>query len=492
MKSKFLTAFLILSFVLFTAGCNNTVSTDYDLYIFNTKGENADAMDDAAKAYEQETGKKVKVFSLGSGTNTLDTLRAEMNSKNKPGIFSIANITELAEWEEGGFALDLSNTDNAEFNKLHDSIPENMRLTSDGAKSYGIPYNVEGYGYITDTRMIASLIGNEYVPAFLEDLKTASYADFERLVLTLDDYIKNNTEGKIILNGTTYPLLPKSGLSEKLTGVFSVAGSEKWTYGDHMINVALASSFETPADARTATEAEIDAFLPAFKAYARALDLKTSHAAGASSPLIRGAEFINTTTSNYDASVQIFADGKAVFLKQGNWVYTNIAKANSEIVKTLTFIPIKLPLTQADIKVNNLTVQKLWQSIPVYVPNYYAINAKADEAQQKEAMNFLVWLNTTESGIKFIKEDMAFIPYNANPDTTVLNNSLGNSILEYMKDGDIISNPYAGTPATWTSDILGLEIMENYLTKDKWDEEDYDAIAKYGISKWKELRPSVQ
>ena len=37
---------------------NNMMGTGYDLYIFNGKGESAQALKDAADAYSRETGKK--------------------------------------------------------------------------------------------------------------------------------------------------------------------------------------------------------------------------------------------------------------------------------------------------------------------------------------------------------------------------------------------------------------------------------------------------
>ena len=64
-----------------TSGSNK----DYDLYIFNSKGENADALEAATKAFGEEKGVKVKVFSLGSGTNSDEVLRTEMNSNAIPG-----------------------------------------------------------------------------------------------------------------------------------------------------------------------------------------------------------------------------------------------------------------------------------------------------------------------------------------------------------------------------------------------------------------------
>ncbi len=50
------------------------------------------------------------------------------------------------------------------------------------------------------------------------------------------------------LSGQTFSLLAeKNEKAEKLEGVFSVAGSEKWTYGDHLINIPIDSVFPNVA-----------------------------------------------------------------------------------------------------------------------------------------------------------------------------------------------------------------------------------------------------
>ncbi len=485
---KFISVFmtLIMAMTLFVS-CGENSSKDYDFYIFNTKGENADAMQKAVDAYSEKTGQKIKVFSLGAGTNAADTLRAEMNSKNMPAIFSIMNIRELEEWSEGGFALDLSTVENADFKAMHDEIPDSLRLTSDG-KSYGIPYNVEGYGYIVDTKMLADLFGEENVDEFLEDFREATYSEFEALVEKVNSYIKEGTAGEVLLDGEEYTLKPeKTELSKKLTGVFAVAGSEKWTYGDHMINIALDAVFANPDEAKNADAKKIEDLKNPLMAYARALDLKSSYVAGDEGALKRGPQMINSTTNGYDAAVQRFAEHKALFIKQGNWAYSNIEKANPEIVSTLTFLPIKMPFEDKDITVDSLDAEKINRSIAVFVPNYYAINAKVSKEEQQKAVDFLVWLNTTTEGEKFVTEDMAFIPHNAEPSVTKLDNSLSDSIIEYMHEGDTITNSYAGAPINWTGETVGLEIMEKYLTKEDWDEKDYEQIADYAILRYKEM-----
>ena len=479
----------VLLVPLASACGNNASSRGYDFYIFNTKGENADALQAAVDAYEKQTGLTIKVFSLGSGTDSSETLRADMNSKNKPAIFSVMNIEELAEWKEGGFVLDLNNATEASFKALHDAIPENLRLTTNGTDSYGVPYNVEGYGYIADKKVIGALFGESNVDSFIADFKTASYDEFEAMVFGLDTFIKDGTSTTVTLSGKSYALASeKNDIAKKLNGVFAVAGSEKWTYGDHLINIAIDTVFANPAAAAAATDAQVDTLRNPLIAYAKVLDLKSSHAAGANGPLERGAEYINSTTSNYDAEVQNFADGKAVFVKQGNWVYTNLQKANASVVEQLTFLPIKMPFADSDIKAEGLTADKINSSIPVFVPNYYAINAKVTDEEKKMAQDFLVWLNTSEAGKKFIIEDMAFIPYNADPATTTLPNTLGQSILEYIKSGNTITNAYAGAPRSWSGDTVGLKIMEDYLTKKDWTQKDYEDIADYAIAKWKEMR----
>ena len=83
---------------------------------------------------------------------------------------------------------------------------------------------------------------------------------------------------------------------------------------------------------------------------------------------------------------------------------------------------------------------------------------------------------------------MAFIPYNADPATTKLGNSLGNSIVTYMKDDKTLTNSYAGAPTGYTGDTVGLKMMEEYLTKSEWTQADYEAIADYAIEQWKTMK----
>lgn len=490
-KSLIVLLVLLMAFsvTLFAQGAKEA-DKGYDIYVYNSKGENAAQFAAMCAAYEAETGVRVKNFSIGSGQDHMETLRSEMNSRNKPSIFSIQGIKELAEWSQGGFALDLNTVTSGNFAKMASAIPQGLRLTSDGATSYGIPYNVEGYGYIVDRDMLAELFGSAKVDAVIADIKSATYGEWEALVKAIDAWITSPKASTVTLNGKAYTLASSKGkLSGNLNGVFAVMGAEKWTYGDHFINVALNAVFANDIEANRADEAKIKSLKGAFLAYAQALDLKTSYLAGLKGKAVRGQDFVSSANFGYDQAVQIFADSKAVFFKQGNWAFGNIEGVNKAQSARLEFLPVKMPYQSQDIKrTDGTTVAKLNSSIPVFVPNYYAINAMVSKDEQQKAFDFLYWMNNSATGKKYIVEEFAFIPYNADPATTKVPNSLGNSIISYIASGNTLTAPYQGAPASWSGDVVGLKIMESYLTKKNWTSADYEAIADYAIQQWIALK----
>lgn len=279
----------------------------------------------------------------------------------------------------------------------------------------------------------------------------------------------------------------KTELTSKLNGVFSVAGAEKWTYGDHFGNYPLNTVFNSLSAAQNATDSQVQQLKIPLEKSVQVLNFETSYLAGPKGALTRGADFINSTTTGYDQAVQTFADGKALFIKQGNWVYNNIKKVNTDITSSLTMLPMKLPFTDDDIKVKGLTAEKFNESIPEFVPNYYVINNKVSKDEQKKAEDFLVWLNTSETGKKFITDEFAFVPFNATSDTK-LENPLSNDLITYKRAGNILSNPFNGAPNSWGQEAYGKILQEQYFTKQNWTEADYAKVADYSIQKWKELK----
>ncbi|MDR1507656.1 MAG: ABC transporter substrate-binding protein [Treponema sp.] len=478
---------VMAAFFFTLSGCAKK-DRGYDIYVYNSKGENAAKFEAMCQAFTAETGIRVKAFSIGSGTDHMEALSTAMNSDNKPAVFPIQGIKELIDWYQGGFVVDLNTVADRDFAKLASGVPQAMRLTLDGKTSFGIPYNVEGYGYIVDRKLFGEIFND--VNAVLEAVRTASYAEWEALVQALDLWIKRPRVISVSLSGKVYTTSASKGLlSSNLNGVFAVMGAQRWTYGDHFINVAMNAVFTSPDDAYTASEEKIRSARPAFIDYARALDLKTSFLAGKNGPAVRGQDFVSPANFGYDQTVQIFADSKAVFFKQGNWVNGDIARVNKDLVERLVFLPVKMPYKSGDVvRTDGVNAEKLNRSIPVFVPNYYAVNAFSSDEEKADAYEFLVWMNTSPSGQKFLIDEFAFIPYNVDPAVTSVPNSLGNSIIGYMRTGDIMAAPYHGAPGPWSGDIVGLKLMEDYMKKPLWTQADYEAIADYAVDQWLKLK----
>lgn len=501
MKKNLIKIFFIFSTLIFFTACSKNKDADKkedidnaeqyeetidELYIFNSKGEMAEALLDVAKEYEKETKVKVKVYNTQAGENSVAALRSLMNQKVKPDIFSIRNASQMEEWLSYDYVLDLDSYDGLtqEFKSLIGNIPDTLKLSVSGKGSYGIPYNIEGYGYITNVQMIKDIFGENNLDKVLEDIRICSYKDWENLIIALGKYVESGKISTVSINNNKYKFQPKTNYTQNLTGIFSVAGANTWTYGNHMVNIAVCSTFKNAIQAQNATLQDVKKMKNALIAYAQALDLKTKYTAGDNDIIKRGSDMINSSINSYEKAIEKFANGKAIFFKNGNWTQELIENVNADMKDNMVFLPVKIPIKDSDISVEGLTSSQMNSTIPVFVPIYYAINAKNDDLHKKAAQDFLVWLNTSKTGQQYVIDKFKFIPYNSDDYDIKLDSSLANSIVEYVGRGNTLSNSFSGAPTNWSDNMVGKYILENYLIKEKWTKNDYEDIADYAINRW--------
>lgn len=465
-------------------GCGSA-KKDYDLYIYNTKSEIADSIQDLCKDYETETGVKVKVYTCGT-QEAMETLRSEMNSKNYPTLYAI-NQAQFTEWNEGGFVLPSTSVKNEELKSIYDSIPESMQLADESGASCGIPYNVEGYGLIADTQMICDVFGLDNADAFVADYRSANYEEFTGMIKAIDDYINGKGGEKVTLSGNAYTTAKdKTATTENMNGVFAIAGAEKWTYANHYTNYALNAVFPNYNATAAATKEDVDKLEEPLVKMVQELDMLSSYTAGPSGKVERGSEYINSTVTGYDQAVQTFAEGKAMFIKQGNWVYGTIAGVDADKASRLTMLPMKVNLEQSDIAAEGVTVDKMNSSIPEFVSQYYVINKKDSEEEQKAAEDFLVWLYTSDTGKDYITNKFAFVPFNAD-ESEKLENPLSNSLVYYMSNDLVMGNDFDAFPESWGLNTIGATIQEQLFTNpDQWDENTIRTGVEDALTKWKD------
>ena len=76
------------------AGCSNKEadkSESNELVLFNAKGENAAELKRCDKALRKKPASD-KTISIGSGQDSDEMLRAQMNSENPPAIYTLAAL----------------------------------------------------------------------------------------------------------------------------------------------------------------------------------------------------------------------------------------------------------------------------------------------------------------------------------------------------------------------------------------------------------------
>ncbi len=475
------------------AGCGNASSKgsgsgDDFLYVFNGKGEIADPLKKVVEEYGKEHNIKVKTYTLSVGTtNGNEVQTTEFNSKTPPTIFSSGTLTNWGP-DSGDYMQDINKVDNSKLKKLADEVPEAQRLTAKNGENFGIPYNIEGYGYQVDKNVLKDLFEGD-TDALVADLKAeTNYESWQAFVKAVDAYIKNGTVSTVTVNGHPYTFASeKKGLAKELNGVFVESGAELWTYQNHWVSFPLNAVFKNVSEAYYAKKDEgIKDAKAALKAEIKGLDFEYSYIAGKNGPVKRGPDFIDSATGSYDASLANFVAHKGLFLKQGNWIYPNLLKLDKSIINTMDLIPVKWPVQDGDIKVAGRDAKLFNTTIPAFVPNYFIINKQVSKKQQKIAADFIVWLYTSERGKKFLKDEAGFIMYNDLKDTTSPN-KLNNAIASYVAAGPTLADTFDGTPGSF-NDTIGDYLKKNYMTKETWTDKDYDNYVNKSVKTWVDFK----
>ena len=460
---------------------------DYDIYIYNRDENIGSDFREMCDEYTKRTGIIIRTVTPSESENDFDNLKNYLNSEHPPDIFTVNSVSELNTLKDDSSIWDFSNATEESFKNMVNSIPEQLRLSSNTTDSFGVPYTVEGYGFLVDPKMIASIFGGDKYRKVINDLQVCSYEEFLNFVEAVKGYINGVGGYEISINKHKYSCSYNKGeLGKNLSGVFSfAAGSSKYA-GSYLSNIALSTIFKSPAAANIATEENIQNLKSPLMKFAEALDYITLNMSGPSGSLERGLEMVSNTQNSVSQSLKNFVNGKTLFLLASTEDYESLSVFNSLVAKRSVFIPIKMPFLEEEITSSQDLAKNINKSITAYVPRYYCINAKSGEAEKQKAQDFLTWVRTSELAQKYVIPKFGFTPYDIK-DSSVVDNPLSRSLLEYISEGKIIPGAFLGAPEKWCNDGMGRYLIERYFTKSSWSYDDYEAIGNYGIEKWKEL-----
>lgn len=365
------------------------------LDVLNPKVEIATQFESLVKDYLKENPNvDIKIRTVGGGSDDRALLKTQFASGQGPDIFTNGGYEEAKLWKD--YLEDLS--DQPWVKDAYDYALEPMKL--DG-KVYGMPMNLEGYGFIYNKDLFAKA-GITQAPKTLTELKN---------------------------------------VAEKLAAAnitpFSVGYAEKWILGVHMANIPFAQQPNPDTFIKGLGDgSQKFAGNAQFKGMIDLLDLTVKY--GNKNPL----------TTDYNTEVTDFAQGKTAIIQQGNWIQPMLDKITPNLNVGVFPIPI------SDDPKND--------ALAIGVPNNWAVNKKTTDQKKAEAKKFLNWMVSSEQGKKLMTEQLKFIPAFSTIEGKNLG-PIADDLIKYSKDKKTLSWNWYKYPAG-AADDFG-PAMQAYIAK---------------------------
>ena len=359
---KFVALVLALAMVLTAA------SALADLVICQNKVEITAQMEAYAKLYEEKTGVPVKVITGGGSSDYNTVLKSEMASGREPDIWVIEGPSGYELWKDK-----IADQAGAEWTQY------TAAAYMDGDKVVGFPVAVEGYG-LAYNKEILEKAGID--PATLTTYD-AYAAAFEKL-----DSMKEEL-----------------GLDMVVSMVAGTTTGMTWVTGLHNFNVYL-----TVGNQRNDTtyidmvlEGKVDP--ERFHQYCQYVALIFKY----SDPdmLLNGTQ---------DSQLAAFANGKAAFYHQGNWMDPSLVALNPSF--EIAYAPHAFLHEETD-------------GILVNPPSWYVVN---ENGNKDEALAFLNFLATSEEGANYMVNEAKMVPAFTNV-TLTPSTPLSKSVMEWNAAG---------------------------------------------------------
>ena len=439
-----------LSFILLISiftGCKKEEDNDINnqtntqkittIRFLNFKPEVANVYDEIAKVYEQEKGVKVIVETAASG-NYEQALTAKMGTDEAPTLFQINGPKGYANWKN--YCADLS--DSELYKHLTD---KDLAVTVDG-KVYGIPYVVEGYGIIYNKE-----ITDKY---FKLDNKATKLNSMEE--------IKNFSALKEIVED-----MQKNAEKLGIKGVFattSLKTGEDWRWHTHLANIPVYYEFDKKNIDLSGNETSIIDFEYS-ENFKNIFDLYINNSVV--DKKILGSKVV-------DESMAEFALGQCAMVQNGNWAWNQIKDIKGNTVKSenIKYLPI---YTGVENEEN--------QGLCIGTENFFAINAKSSDKEQKAAEDFIYWLFSSEKGKDFVINKLDLIaPFDTFSEKEVPNDPLAQEVMRWMNKENINNIPWNFTifPSQTFKNDFGSALLQYAQGTKTWDD-----VKTTFVNRWK-------
>ncbi len=393
----------------------------------NFKPEVANVYDEIAKAYKQEKGVELIVETAASG-NYEQTLTAKMGTDEAPTLFQINGPKGYANWKN--YCADLSNSE------LYKHLTDkSLAVTVDG-KVYGIPYVVEGYGIIYNKD-----ITDKY---FALEEKSTKYN-------SMDEINSYNALKEVVED------MQKNADKLGIKGVFastSLKTGEDWRWQTHLANIPVYFEFkDNKVDLSSDDTANIDfKYSDNFK---NIFDLYINNST--TDKKVLGSKIV-------DESMAEFALGQCAMVQNGNWAWGQIKNVKGNVVKAenIKYLPIYMGIGN-----------EKNQGLCIGTENFFAINSKASQEEQKAAQDFIYWLFSSETGKAFVVNDLELIaPFDTFDENEVPEDPLAQEVMKWMNKDNVETIPWNFTvfPSATFKNDFGSALLQYAQGTKNWND----------------------
>lgn len=410
------------------AGCAKKDEEVKVIRYLNFKPEIADIYEEISKAYEAETGIKVIVDTAANNTYEQTLISKMANKEEAPTLFQINGPRGYNNWKD--YCADLTGTE------LYAHLSDkSLAVTVDG-KAYGIPYVVEGYGIIYN-----KAITDKY---FALPNKATSYTSMEE--------VNNYAALKAVVEDMQ---ANKDALG--IEGVFastSLKAGEDWRWQTHLANLPVYYEFKTnnvdltSDQTKTITFQYSDNFKNIFDLYLNNSTVEPS----------------KTGTKTVNDSMAEFALEKCAMVQNGNWAWGQVAgvDGNKVLAENVKYLPIYTGVEGEES-----------QGLCTGTENFFCINAKASEAEQKAAADFIYWLYSSTTGKDFVTNKLGFIaPFDTFEENEKPTDPLAKEVLNWMSKDGVTSVAWNFTlfPSQTFKDNFGSALLQYAQGTKTWEE----------------------
>ncbi|MGL4362897.1 MAG: carbohydrate ABC transporter substrate-binding protein, partial [Cellulosilyticaceae bacterium] len=153
---------------------------------------------------------------------------------------------------------------------------------------------------------------------------------------------------------------------------------------------------------------------------------------------------------------------QVAMVQNGNWAWSQIEGVDGNIVsqEDIKYLPIYTGIAGEEN-----------QGLCVGTENYFAINSKVSKEQQDASVAFLEWLFLSETGSKYVANELGFIaPFEGKEDAGP-SDPLAKEVLRWVgSDSTAIEWTFAAFPSEDFKDMFGDALLEYAQGQKNWDE----------------------